>query len=239
MDDGIVMWSGGCAVGGLDFDGDLSWTTTVDPETGEAQRDLFGDAEVHRGSDLEFGFDGEASDSVAWVDGGFVYQSSIEGQVSGLAIYGADASIPGGFRGAVELATTSEGGLAVDANLYLFGEPLLGRFDSVVADLEFLDDCGSEPVGYLGLRGTDGYWFDVYFLPRFAPDDPSVEAQAYPYEIIDDPVCDGCGHLFVRNVRVDAVPQVCPDFGSLKASLTAPTVDEYVLTLHDPPWETE
>ena len=239
MDEDVISWAGSCSTGGLDYTGTVTWQTEVDTEGGGG-RSLTGDAEVaDANGNVQFQFDGEASDDVTWTDGGFSYGSSIEGQVSGLAMFGADSAVPGGFRGNVDLATASDGTMTIDANLYLFGEPLLGRFDSVVLDIEFQEGCADEPVGYVGLRGTDGYWFDVYFMPKFAADDPTVEAQAYPYEIIDNPVCDGCGHLFVRNVRVDAVPDVCPDFGSLAGALSAPPVDEYVLTLHDPPWETE
>jgi hypothetical protein len=244
-DEEVVSWAGTCSTGPLDYDGFVTWQTEVD-EAGGGTRSLAADAVVLDGAgDVQFEFDGEASDDVTWFDGGgFSYSSSIEGRVSGLAMFGSDSAVPGGFRGNVDVATSSDGSMTIDANLYLFGEPLLGRFDSVVLDIEFREGCSDEPVGYVGLRGVDGYWFDVYFLPKVPleeidPNALTVEAQAYPYDIIEDPVCDGCGHLFVRNVRIDSVQQVCPDFGSLAAGLSAPPVDEYVLTLHDPPWETE
>lgn len=239
-DEDALSWAAGCSVDGNDYDGFLTWTTDVPPGETSGSRTLTGDAQVTRGNgDVEFQFDGEASDAVTWTDGAFSYTSSIEGQVAGLAMFGSDSAVPGGFRGNVAIDTSSAGNLTLDANLFLFGEPLLGRFDSIVADLEFTDECSEEPVGYVGIRGTDGYWFDVYFLPRYDPDDGTVDSQAYPYEIIDDAVCDGCGHLFVRNVQIEDVPLVCPDFGGVRSSVTAPAVDEYVLTLHDPPWETE
>ena len=239
-DEDALSWAADCSVDGNAYDGFLTWTTEVDPASGAGSRTLGGDAQVAAGNgDVSFQFDGEASDSVVWSGTDFTYSSTVEGQVSGLAMFGADSAVPGGFRGNVAIDTSTAGNLTLDANLFLFGEPLLGRFDSIVVDLEFTEDCPDEPVGYVGIRGIDGYWFDVYFLPRYDPDDGTVDSQAYPYEIIDDAVCDGCGHLFVRNVQIDDVSLVCPDFGGVRSSATAPSIDEYVLTLHDPPWETE
>jgi len=240
-DDELVSWVGGCEVDGSDYDGFVTWSSAVDPESGEGARSLSGDASVVAGNgDTRFQFDGEASDSVVWTGpDDFVYTSTIEGQVSGVETFDASSAVPGGFRGNVTLTTGSDGTLQLDANLFLFGQPLLDRFDSVVVDLEFTDECGEEPLGYVGLRGIDGYWFDVYFMPRYDPDEGTVDAQAYPYEIIDDAVCDGCGHLFVRNVAIEDAGLVCPDFSGIRSSTSAPPIDDYVLTLHDPPWETE
>ncbi len=239
-DEDNLSWSGSCTSGALDFNGFMTWDMEIDEEGNSATREAGGDARMFDDGDLALEFDGEANDSVTWLpDGGFSYASTIEGQFSGALVYGSDSPVPGGFRGASDVAYGSDGTLHVDANLYLFGDPLLDRFDAIAVDIDFEEGCTDEPVGYIGLRGIDGYWFDIYFLPRFAEDDPSAAAQAYPYELIEDPTCDGCGNLFVRNVRPEQPNLVCLDFSPIASELSAPPADAYIMTLHDLPWDEE
>lgn len=239
-DEDNLSWAGSCDSGPLAFDGFMTWNLEIDETGAGASREASGDARMTDDGALALEFDGEANDSVTWDgNGGFSYSSTVEGQFSGPLVYSESSPVPGGFRGASSITYTNGGISSIDANLFLFGDPLLDRFDAVVLDLEFAEDCADEPIGYIGLRGTDGYWFDIYFLPRFEAGNPTAEAQAYPYELIDNPTCDGCGNLFVRNVRAEQPNIVCPDFAGVTANLTAPTVDEYILTLHDLPWDGE
>ncbi len=237
-DEDNLSWEGTCTSGALDFEGFMTWDLTVEADS--ASREASGDARMFDDGELSLEFDGEANDSVSWTpDGGFAYSSTVEGQFSGPLVYGNSSPVPGGFRGASEISYGSDGTIHVAANLYLFGDPLLDRFDAIVVDIDIDEGCPEEPVGYVGLRGNDGYWFDIFFLPRYAEDDISAVAGAFPYELIDNPTCDGCGNLFVRNVPSDQPNLVCPDFGSATSELSAPSVDEYILTLHDLPWDSE
>ncbi len=240
-DEDNLSWAGSCSYDDtLEFNGFMTWDMAIDEDGTGASREAGGDALIFEDGELALEFDGEATDSVTWLPGGgWSYASTMEGQFSGPVAYGADSPVPGGFRGSSDVAYDSSGTLHVDANLYFFGDPLLDRFDAIAVDIDFEDGCTDEPLGYIGLRGTDGFWFDIYFLPRYAADDPTAAASAYPYELIEDPTCDGCGSLFVRNVRAELPNDVCPDFASVAAGLGAPTIDEYVMTLHDLPWDEE
>jgi hypothetical protein len=239
MEDDVLSWAGPCSEGGVDYDGAISWLTEVDGGGQAATRSVGGDISITGPDGVALTFDGEGDDAATWTGDGFSYTSTVEGEVAGSSVFSSDSPLAGGWRGDSTLSYDSDGALVVQANLFLFGAPLMDRFDAVVVDIEFLPECSDEPVGHVGLRGVDGYWFDVYFLPRYAIDDPSAIASAYPYELIDEPVCDGCGHLFVRNVPiVDAAP-ICPDFDGLRSALVAPAVDEYIMTLHELPWDAE
>ena len=241
MDEDVLSWAGACDDSGVTYDGFLTWQNAVADDASSGTRSLTGEGQITDADGLQLSFDGDASDATTWEPGGgFSYTSSVEGQVSGDAVYGDGSPVPGGWRGDATLDYDASGNLTIDANLFLFGEPLIDRFDAVVVDLSFDADCGSEPRGHVGLRGTDGYWFDVYFLPPFDVDAPeSAESNAYPYELIDVATCDGCGTLFVRNVLIDGAAPVCPDFDGARAALAAPAVGDYILTLHELPWETE
>ena len=117
----------------------------------------------------------------------------------------------------------------------------MSRFNSVRFQLSFDADCPEEPHGYVGIRGNEGFWFDVYFLPLYDLADDSAQSNAYPYELIDNAECDGFGTLFSRNVDLSDQEdgtwsrEIAPDFASVVAALPTPTLADYVFTLRHLP----
>ncbi|MEZ4236902.1 MAG: hypothetical protein R3F59_12265 [Myxococcota bacterium] len=268
-DDPGLSWAATCATvpeqaGGpfREFSGFTHWTATV-TET-EGARSLIADADVHSDAGEElFHFDGEANDSLTVDGGGWQYQSTLDGSVSGRL-----TDTEGGVRtgGGFEASWGSDGALTMFGTVTAldgFGPadqrpadapevahlpdwaPGRPRFTSVRFDLTFGPECAQEPVGYVGLRGNEGFWFDVYFLPKFAADDPTFEATGFPYEQIDNVACDGVGTLFARNIdlraldeeRADWSREVAPDFASAAAALPAPALADFVYTLRNLPLE--
>jgi hypothetical protein len=129
-----------------------------------------------------------------------------------------------------------------DASNWVAGMP---RFTSIRFDLEFTEECDQEPAGFIGIRGDEGFWFDVYFLPKPDIEAGSAQANAFPYEDIDNVECDGIGTLFARNVDLDTLEatnagwsrEFAPDFAGVIASLPMPTLDQYIYTVRDIPLE--
>ena len=122
-------------------------------------------------------------------------------------------------------------------------EPGMPRYTSVRFDLDFDGDCTLEPRGYVGVRGNEGFWFDVYFLPKYDPETDLAAASAFPYESIDNVECDGIGTMFVRNLDLRAIEagnpdwsrEISVDFADISASMPTPSIDGFVFTLQNLP----
>jgi len=245
-----IAWSDYCETsGGLSYGGYNFWESSAnasgqldDPSgrTSTGDRRLAGRATVGSDTELLFEFNGEASDSVYVSEGEgyetWTYTTLIEGTVGGSDAM-ADSLTPDGWR--TDLYLFYSGGdadrLEARGNAYLFEGRIGDRFDSVVVDMELIgdlgrgpDDCVEEPRGYIGLRDSDAYWYDLVFLPRYEED---LTNNGYPNDPLS--VCDGCGTLYIRGVKTI---DVCVDFSSVFAGgLARPAIEDFVLTLHDLP----
>ncbi len=233
------------------YSGLVYWETDLassgDPETAEGmeiagERFLGGSATVHDGDELRFQFDGEATDALNAVEAPdyrrWTWSSLLQGTISGTDVDASVLPLPDGFRTDMYLYVAGGDSLSFEARgeAYLFGPALHERFDSLAMDVAFLgpgaaspEDCALEPRGWVGLRDTDAFWYDVVFLPRTEDDstDPGYENDPYS-------ACDGCGTLYLRGLPEEALGQVCPDFGALwgEDTLQPPEASDYVWTLH-------
>jgi hypothetical protein len=242
-----MSWSDHCANGGgVDFAGGVYWESgalsTGDAASAEGAvtggaRRLVGDALVGAGADARFEFDGEASDAVTRsVAPGYdhwTWSSLVQATVSGSDVPAAALSLAGGYR--TDMYLYAEGGDAgrVEArgDVYLFDDRIAAHFDSVSLDLALIaptgagpSDCTAEPYGWIGLRDTDAYWYDVVFLPRDEED---------ATDAADLAACDGCGTLYVRGVESG---EVCVDLSAAwDGRLAPPPIEDFVLPLHDLP----
>jgi hypothetical protein len=235
-----MSWADHCAVGLVDYAGAAWWETSVvvegDPEdavgaTTTASRSIVADALVAQGSEALFELDGEVSDAMTrTLAPGYdrwTWSSLVEATVTGSEALSGTAA-PGGFRTDAYLYV--EGGdsarLELRGNVYLFEDRIAERFDSLAADLVYLgsggpSDCLLEPNGWLSLRDTNAYWYDLVFLPG---DSESVDTGL-------DPACDGCGTLYVRGVESG---EVCVDLSAAwDGRLAPPETAEYVLSVYD------
>lgn len=241
-----VSWYDHCTTdGGLFFSGWAWWDAAievadeVDGQPGQAvqaSRTLVADGVI--GDDVSdlYAFDGEAEDALTQetADGydAWTWSSVVTGSVGGsLVMDGTDT--PDGWRADLSLYATGPAPqtLTLVGNLYAYNPVLQERFDSVSVDLTWTDTassdaCALEPVGYLSVRDEDAFWYDLVFQPL---EDESMSDSGYA----DDPyaACDGCGTLYVRGIEQGTV---CPDLSFLWAgAITPPTVDDFVLSLHD------
>jgi hypothetical protein len=263
-----LSWLADCATdpGATTYDGFTYWETSIDGDLGS--RTLIADAIVTDASGgILFEYDGSASDSLDLADGssyssGFagVISGSLAGIGSGLRAQNNTADAMGGFQA----SWSADGTLTFDGSVEAFDgfgppdnrpadapeledlidwAPGIPRFTSARFQLFFEADCASEPHGYIGLRGNEGFWFDVYFLPLYDVAEDTAQSNAYPYEQIDNLACDGVGTLFARNVDLEAADaeddswsrELSPDFASVVASLPTPTLADYVYTLRHLP----
>jgi len=234
-----VSWADHCAAGTVDFGGAAYWETDVsvtgDATTAEGQitsaaRTLISDAVVGQAGETRFELDGEATDAltrtVAPDYDRYTWSSLVQGTVTGTNVL-ADTPTPGGYRADVYLYV--EGGdsarLEARGNVYLYEDRVAERFDSLAADLSYVgvggpSDCTREPTGWLSLRDSDAYWYDLVFLPGNADD---VDTGL-------DPACDGCGTLYVRGVESG---EVCVDLGAAwDGRLAPPETSEFVWSIH-------
>jgi len=269
-------WAAACITpDNVDYEGFTYWTTLLTPGAG-GERTLDADATVVAGSgdnaDTRFAFTGSANDNLNVVDG--TYDSTINGRLSG-SLVGLGSGVQTG--GDFVTTITSDGTLSITGSVTTFdgfgkpdnrdpGAPELQdvpswkhgmpRFTSATFDLQFTPDCPQEPLGYVGLRGDEGFWFDVYFLPQY--DDsgaPSAQVDAFPFEEIDNQACDGVGTVFARNVDLkgwdDCDPdvvgdndcisswsrEIAPDFAGVVSQLSLPSIDSFVYNVRDIPQE--
>jgi len=161
----------------------------------------------------------------------WAWSSQLKGTVTGRDLMG-EGRLAAPTRADLYLYATPER-LEARGDVYFFDDELAGRFDSVSLDIELLsasgagpDDCALEPRGWVGLRDSDAYWYDLVFLPR---EDDDLTGEGYENDPYGD--CDGCGALFVRGVEAGVV---CPDFSGLfDGALTPPDAADFVLTLRD------
>jgi hypothetical protein len=244
-----VSWYDDCLLdSGRYYDGWVWWdfdvqeagdATTLDGRVSEASRVLDGDAVVGDADGVRFEFDGQASDSLYQVEAygyrRFVYSTSMDATVTGADVFTEESLTPGGFRTDLFMFTTGGDVETFEArgNVYLFAPAILDRFDSIGVDMALPGelgaaptDCVLEPLGWMGLRDENAYWYDVVFLPRFRED---IVGEEYPNDPLS--VCDGCGRLYVQGVEQEGM-DVCVDFSFLFDEFPLPDPDEYVLPMH-------
>lgn len=244
-----VAWNDDCVTAdGLFYDGWIWWDSTVrengdadtyEGRTSEGSRMLSGDATVGE-DEIDFEFTGDASDTFYEVRAygdyhRLVYSTTMDATVTGRDVFDGDALTPDGYR--TDLVMTLTAGdvdnFEARGNVYLFSEQLHDRFDSIGVDMELQgplgagpDTCTLEPLGWIGLRDANAYWYDVVFLPRFEEDIVDLD---FP----NDPLstCDGCGRLYVQGIEQDR--EICVDFSFLfDGTMPLPEVDDYVLPWH-------
>ena len=242
-----LSWNDYCTTtGGLTFGGHTFWSSSAlaeglvtDPSgrTTQGSRRLEGRATVGSDTELLFEFSGTADDSLYVSEGAdyetWNYTTLVDGTVGGTQAM-ADSLTPDGWRTDLYLYTSGGDADRLEArgNVYLFEGRLHDRFDSVVVDMELIgdvgrgpDDCVLEPRGYIGLRDTNAYWYDLVFLPRYEDD---LTNNGFPNDPLS--VCDGCGTLYIRGVKTE---EVCVDFSSVFSDgLTRPSIEDFVQTLH-------
>lgn len=243
-----LYWSDSCkTAGGVLFEGDQGWESLANRDvlsetsyvdTGE--RTLKGTSTIEsQGVDSEmhrlFAFTGEGTDSFyASIDSDgnassysrWTYSASVNATVSGSLIYPDGSTISDGLREDLYLAYSggSADQLTMRGDLFLLQETF-DRFDSVSLDLTLYgpkgappNTCLKEPYGYIGLRDTSAYWYEVVFMPM-----DQSEAGA------DSPECDGCGTLFVRGV--EQPDPVCVSFDDIWQTLQPPVLTDYVYSV--------
>jgi hypothetical protein len=243
-----VSWSDDCRTeSSLYYDGWIWWVFDVvesgDPgslegRVSEASRRMEGDGIVGNDDGVRFEFDGVASDSFYRLEADgysrFVYSSAIDATVTGRDVFDADSLTPGGFRSDLFLYVTGGDVDTFEArgDIYLFGPELMERFDSIGVDVWLPGasgaapgDCTLEPLGWIGLRDAEAYWYDVVFLPRSRDD---IIGEEYPNDPLS--ICDGCGRLYVQGVEQEI--EVCLDFSTIFDEFPLPDPDDYVLPLH-------
>ena len=247
--DGIA-WFDDCRMqDGTFYDGWLGWTadivedgdaTTFEGRTSEADRVIEGDALVGNDNGVRLEFDGTASDSFyrleAYGFDRFVYSSLVDGTLTGRDAFDETAPTPEGFRTDLFLSITGGDVDTFEArgNAYFFTPQLQDRFDSIQVDMALdgptgaaPDACTLEPVGWVGVRDPEAYWYDVVFLPRFRED---LAEDPYDNEVLS--ACDGCGRLYIQGIEQVGV-DVCIDFSFLfDGTFPLPDADEYVLPFH-------
>ena len=247
-DAGGVSWSDHCeTAGGLFYYGWEWWTADievadeVDGEDGvaiSASRTLQGDGVVGDDNGDLYAWDGEASDAIStettetWSY--WTWSSTVTGTLTGSNLFDGTET-PDGWR--ADLYLYASGGdtstLTLTGNVFYFNPVLQDRFDSVSVDLTWTDpadadpsSCTLEPTGYISVRDSDAFWYDLVFQPT---DDDDLTDDDYA----DDPYtdCDGCGTLYVRGVEQSTV---CPDLSWVwDGALVPPEAEDYILTLRD------
>jgi hypothetical protein len=264
-----LSWLAGCSTrAGVEFDGFAFWTSEIDQGENTATRSLLADAEVRRGADVLWAFDGEASDTFDAGTG--MYSSSFAGTITGsmsglgkglragnntesdnggfIAEWGTDGSLH--FAGSVQSfdgfgPVDRRSGDEPELEGIAGWKPNQPRFTSVRYDLTFGPDCAEEPLGFVGLRGNEGFWFDVFFLPIYAIDEDTADSNAFPFENIENQSCDGIGTLFSRNVNLGEIDaqdtswsrELAPDFDSARNGLPTPDLESYIYSLRHLPQE--
>jgi hypothetical protein len=259
-DDEGLSWLADCATpDGVAWSGWAHWTDVL-PSGTVADRTLMGDLAITGPDGLWLVLDGETSDAIDTTNG-YAYASNLEGELTGSLVEG------GGVRGELEASWAS------DSSFRLFGTvtdldgfgppdnrdpatspevafdgwtPGMPRFTSVRYDLTLdLTTCGVEPTGYLGIRGNEGFWLDVYFLPIYDLTEDTAQSNAFPFELIENQTCDGIGTLFARNILLEDTSgdgdstdttlarEVAPDFATIVGALPAPMPGDTLLTLRE------
>ncbi len=248
--DGGMSWSDRCDGTATSFGGYAWWdgelSITGDPSDAEGQvtyasRTLIADATVSTGDEVLLELDGELSDAVnlSLAPGyeHWTYTATVDATLSGTMAWGDGSSAPGGLRAGMYLYYSGGDVDALEArgNVYLPEHRLSGRFDSAAIDALFTgplgappDTCELEPAGYISVRDSDAFWYDLVFQPRYGDDPTDTGGAEAPYG-----ACDGCGTLYIRGVEQPQL-EVCPDFSSLwNGDLAPPAAQDFILTLRD------
>ena len=244
-----VSWFDDCLTADdVYYDGWLWWETDVvefgDPDTddgrtSDAYRRMEGDALVGDPDGVRLEFDGVATDALYRLQASYdyeryVYSTSIDGTITGRDVFEGSLT-PRGYR--TDLVMYVTGGdidiFEARGNVYMFDAQLQDRFDSIEVDMAMVGpagaapgDCTLEPLGWIGVRDPNAYWYDVVFQPR------AVEDLIDPYVNPDLSFCDGCGRLYVQGVEQVGV-DVCIDFSFLfeDGGFPVPDADDFVLPL--------
>lgn len=238
-----LYWSDSCkTAGGILFEGDQGWNATATRDVlstssyvDYGERLLDGTSTVESETTRLFAFSGEGSDSFyasiddatqSTVPNRWTYSASVSGTVSGTLPFSEGSTYTGGWREDLYLNYTGGDAdqLTMRGDLFLLQETF-DRFDSVSLDMTLYGakgappgTCLKEPYGYIGLRDTNAYWYEVIFMPM-----DETEAGA------ESPECDGCGTLFVRGVE-QATP-VCVSFDSVWETLSPPVINDYIYSV--------
>jgi hypothetical protein len=198
---------------------------------------------VGNNDEVLYEFDGEGSDSLYLVESPdytrWTYSSLIQATVTGDIISDlTGATNGGGWRTDLYLYLTGGNADYLEArgNVFLFETRLSERFDSMAMDLTFTgpngaapDSCTQEPVGWIGLRDENAYWYDLVFQPADAGDTDGSMADTEYTE------CDGCGTLYIRGIETIEYGEICVDFSWLwdKNPLVLPEPEDFVFTIRD------
>lgn len=250
-----ISWSDYCTTpGGLNYRGNQYWYGRVqvdgDPASTEGQtvqggREMVGAGVVSEAGGNRFEFRGTGSDSLYQVDASgykrWTYGSTVTGTISGGdALDASTHPVPGGFRSDMYLYATGGDVDSLEArgDVYMLEDRIADRFDSVSLDLTFQGELGAgpgectlEPVGWIGLRDENAWWYDLVFLPLEG--DGSADSG---YINDDYSACDGCGTLYLRGLEAThEYGEVCVDFSSLFAGdiVALPDASAFVFTLRD------
>lgn len=232
-----TYWSDSCYTdGGLRFEGELGWESSASidyfSEDGldyaeYGDRTLAGSASVEEFNARVYAFTGEGSDSfyrsVSPDAESWTYSSQIDGTIQGAFSFEESDLFTGGLRESLYLnySRGSVDRLTVRGDVFLLDETI-DRFDSVSMDFTLYGQVGAppgtcvlEPFGFMGMRDTSAYWYEVIFLP-IGGEDGSASS----------PDCDGCGTLFVRGVEQET--PICLDMEAFWPLLTSPDRTDYV-----------
>ncbi len=242
-----VSWYDDCLLdSGLYYDGWLWWQTDVvefgDPKTdkgrvSDAFRQMEGNAVVGDDKGVRFEFKGTATDTlsqtVAPYYERFTYSTTVRGTVTGRDAFEGTAT-PRGYRTDLFMYVTGGDADAFEArgNVYMFEPQLRDRFDSIQVDFSLRGenaaapgDCIEEPLGWIGVRDANAYWYDVVFQPRSTDD---IVGERFPNKELS--ACDGCGRLYVQGIEQPV--DVCVDFSFLfDGRFPVPDADEFVLPI--------
>lgn len=248
-----ISWADYCETpGGLYYGGHVVWDGTVTGDgdassdagrTVQGSRQMLANSVVGNDDDVLYEFDGEGSDSLYLVESPgytrWTYSSLIEATVTGSIVSDlTGATDGGGWRTDLYLYATGGNADYLEArgNIFLFGTRLSERFDSVAMDLSFTgptgaapDSCTAEPVGWIGLRDENAYWYDLVFQPADANDTDGSSADTQ-YS-----ACDGCGTLYIRGIETIEYGEICVDFSWLWDAnpLVLPEPEDFVFTIRD------
>jgi hypothetical protein len=242
-------WTDYCTnQGGKTFSGwsywenDLSIVEITEGHTiSEVQRSLRGDQMLAQNDSVFFEFDGMGSDALTHEEASgissWVYSSQLNATVTGEYAFDSSSTTQGGYRAELELyASGGEVDLLDNrGNLYLFETRIQQRFDSVSLDISMKgptgsgpDDCTAEPLGWIGIRDENAFWYDLVFQPRYDSDVGDTGYENEPYN-----ACDGCGTLYIRGLEQPAL-EVCMDFSFLwNGTIQPPAVADYVFTMRE------
>lgn len=225
-----LSWSDTCTTSaGRSYGGYAYWETELHHTAGtEGRRRIVAQAAVSHEGELESWLKGEAEEAFLSSEGHWRRNVTVDWTVEGVVPEGAGLPTEG-YRAAAQLELTGgvlEEALTGSGNVFLHGERIEERFDSIEFDLDIQgelgagpEDCTAEPVGWIGLRDPDAHWAHIVFLPTAG--DTGVDA-----------ACDGCGTVFVRGVEQDF--EACVDLDGLFELASEPAAKDYVLSLRDP-----